>query len=323
MVPEAEVALSVDGLLARGPNLSHWPGNRTPAAWKADLSTGICLEFARAPRREREEFLNGVSVVANDHYDTDGMLSLLAVLAPETALAHAELCLAAAATGDYQVLVTPRAFAIDRLVAGLARPESPVAAEFSGLRGAEKDLARYRWLLDHPEVLLGTPEEFSPLWEAELASIQHQLRECRTGSARRTLLPHAGLSVVRSAAPLHRLALNTFAGAYRVLHILETPAGPCYRYHDRTESWFEVVSFAPPPRTDLSRARQRLCELEPADEAGWWHDPSTEPVPELYHGIASAQVYGAVTRELRPSRLAPETVVAVLAEELALVPSPT
>ena len=44
----AAPVLSVDGMTPRGPNLSHWPGNRTPAAWKADLSTGISLRFARA-----------------------------------------------------------------------------------------------------------------------------------------------------------------------------------------------------------------------------------------------------------------------------------
>ena len=32
-----EPHLSVDGMTPRGPNLSHWPGNRTPPHWKADL----------------------------------------------------------------------------------------------------------------------------------------------------------------------------------------------------------------------------------------------------------------------------------------------
>ena len=37
-------------------------------------------------------------------------------------------------------------------------------------------------------------------------------------------------------------------------------------------------------------------------------------------GVPSAQGYGQVTRELRPSRLSAEQIVAVLADELALRP---
>ena len=89
----------------------------TPARWKADLSTGICLNFARADRREQAAFLDGARVVLNDHYDTDGFGSLLAVLRPEMAFAHEELLLSAAATGDFGIFLTWRAFAIDRIVA--------------------------------------------------------------------------------------------------------------------------------------------------------------------------------------------------------------
>ena len=35
----------------------HWPGNRTPARWRADLSVEIALRFARAGAREQREFL--------------------------------------------------------------------------------------------------------------------------------------------------------------------------------------------------------------------------------------------------------------------------
>src|SRR5262245_51148787 len=96
-----DLHLSVDGMTSCGPNLSHWPGNRTPPCWKDDLSTGICLRFARAQPAEQRDFLAGAEVVLNDHYDTDGFGSLLAILRPPVAFAREELVLAAAATGDF------------------------------------------------------------------------------------------------------------------------------------------------------------------------------------------------------------------------------
>jgi hypothetical protein len=94
------------------------------------------------------------------------------------------------------------------------------------------------------------------------------------------------------------------------------------RYHDRTESWFELLTLQPPPRRDLRQLAARLDALEPAhDGARWCADPPSEPIPELYFGVPSVQAYGQLTRDLRPSRLRPEQVhgacVAFFAESAA------
>jgi hypothetical protein len=306
--------LSVDGMSPSGPNLSHWPGNRTPRALKADLSTGIALRFARAAPHEQERFLGGARQVLNDHYDTDGFLSLLAVLRPEVALAREETCLLAAATGDYQTFTTRRAFAIDRIVANLSRQHGPCASA-ALLPPGERDLARYRWLIEHAEQVLDRPQDLESLWREDLEALLRALGEAEDGALERTLRHSAHLSVLRSSRDLPRMVLNTLAAAYRVLHV--RPAGPSrwyYRYHDRTESWFELVTISPPRRRDLASLAHQLQEVESrhagADARGLWcADPPSDPIPELYFGTPGGQEYGEVTRELTASRLAPETVV--------------
>ena len=299
--------LSVDGMSPRGPNLSHWPGNRTPQPWKADLSTGICLNYAKATTGDQEEFLAGAREVLNDHYDTDGFLSLLAVIAPEIALPREEGLLAAAATGDYQAFQSERAFAVDRIVLNLAAPHSPIADEFAGLTQSTKDFRRYAWLLSHATEVLDEPGNWSALYQAELDLVSAQLAdrgvccECRE---------ELGLAIVRSQNPLERMVVNTMAGScYRVLHSQTTTAGNLYRYHDRTESWFEVQTFAPPPRLDLTGVRDELAARESSGSRGLWClDGPVEPVPELYHGLPSEQEYGQFTRQLTPSSLDPDEV---------------
>ena len=309
-----DLHLSVDGMTPKGPNLSHWPGNRTPAKWKQDLSTSICFAFARADAAEQREFLGGAEVVLNDHYDTDGFGSLLCVLQPETAFANEELLLAAAATGDFGAWVTGRAFAIDRIVAKLADPRSPVHAEFRSLSGAEKCLARYRWLLAHADDVLRAPAEFAPLFEDERAQVAAEIDAGRRGALQRTILAELGLSHVTTRASVARMTLNTLAGSWRVLHTIEGKDGPLHRYHDRTESWFELLTFRAPPRRDLRPLCARLDAMEPPhDGAQWCVDPPTEPIPELYFGVPSQQAYGAITRELRPSRMSADAVRAEFA----------
>ncbi|MEZ6037596.1 MAG: DUF6687 family protein [Planctomycetota bacterium] len=311
--------LSVDGMTPEGPNLSHWPGNRTPRAWKADLSTGIALNFARASATEQEAFLGDAELVLNDHYDTDGFGSLLAVLRPHVAFVREELLLSAAATGDFGVFTTWRGFAIDRIVAGLAKPESPVSGAFRGIDDpAAKSLARYRWLLDHAESVLDHLGGYKSLYEEELARVQEELRNGLAGGVQREVFAELGFAALRSDGARHRMTLNTLAAAYRVLHVQRDADGTRYRYHDRTESWFELVTIGAPPRLDLRPLARRLAELEPErDGASWNADPPTEPIPELYFGVPSVQEYGRISRELRPSALPAEGVVAAFAEFFA------
>lgn len=304
--------LSVDGMSPEGPNLSHWPGNRTPPELKADLSTGICLRFARAPEAARAAWLAGATQVLNDHYDTDGFLSLLAVTRPEVALAREEVCLAAAATGDYGVFVTPRAFAIDRIVLNLGRRDgTPLFGQLEGSVG-DRNHRRYRWLLAHAEAVLDQPQDLLPLYADELRAVQAALDAARAGSVQRSLFHAEGLSVLTTSAAVPRMVLNTLSVLHRVLQVQPAGGGSLYRLHERTESWFEMVTISPPPRRDLRPLARRLQELEGvATEAGprWVADAPTEPIPELYHGIPAAQAYGDVTRQLTPSRLPPARIV--------------
>ncbi len=314
--------LSVDGMTPHGPNLSHWPGNRTPDKWKADLSTGIALRFSRAPAAEQAGFLGDAEIVLNDHYDTDGFGSLLVVLRPELAVAREELLLAAAATGDFGCWQTWRAFAIDRIVARLAQPESPVGAAFHGVHDpAELSLRRYAWLLEHATAVLDHPGQFAPLYAEELAAVQSELDQGLRGAIERQRHDAFGFAVVISRGPRRRITLNTLAGAFRVLHVQHDADGTRYRFHDRTESWFELVTFHALPRRDLRPLAAHLDALEPThDGARWCADAPDDPIPELYFGVPSVQQYGLLTRELLPSSLPAAAVTAAFLSFFAATP---
>ncbi|MCA8952815.1 MAG: hypothetical protein KDE27_25120 [Planctomycetes bacterium] len=314
----AEPHLSVDGMTPAGPNLSHWPGNRTPAVWKADLSTEICFRFARAEPAAQAGFLGEVEVVLNDHYDTDGFGALLAILRPELAAGREELLRSAAATGDFGCWQTWRGFAVDRIVRDLASEHSPVKNVFARCRDdAERSLRRYEWLLENAVSVLDHTGGYRSLYEEEMAAVQGEITAGLAGAIERQRHPELGVAVLASAGPRHRMVLNTLAGAFRVLHVDGRSDGPRYRFHDRTESWFELVSIAPPPRRDLRRLCERLAVLEPPQQSagqaiGWHADPPDAPIPELYFGVAAEQEYGRITRELAPSRLDRSTVTAEL-----------
>src|SRR3977135_1433092 len=91
--------LSLDGTVDNAIHFSHWKGNQTPASVKADTSTEIALNLVAAP--DREELTQGSDLVTNNHFDTDGVLSVWTVLNGERALGLHDQLIAAAEAGDF------------------------------------------------------------------------------------------------------------------------------------------------------------------------------------------------------------------------------
>src|SRR5918998_483896 len=91
--------LSVDGTVSNSIHFSHWEGNQTPDEVKADTSTEIALNLVASPERER--LTEGIELVTNNHFDTDGVLSVWTVLAGERALPLRDKLIAAAEAGDF------------------------------------------------------------------------------------------------------------------------------------------------------------------------------------------------------------------------------
>jgi hypothetical protein len=128
--------LSVDGLVPTSIHFSHFKGNRTPPKYKADTGTAICLKVAEDSSFDRER----VPICTNDHYDTDGVLSVWAMCIPEDALLEKDMSIRAAESGDFHHYSTDEAFAVDATVEGYRHsPDSPYRATVATLDAAGAD----------------------------------------------------------------------------------------------------------------------------------------------------------------------------------------
>src|SRR5437667_1448958 len=186
--------LCVDGVVAGGLSRSHWAGNRTTAHLKADTSTEMALKLARDSGRA--SWLEGVSIVTNNHFDTDGLLSVFAALRPEEALRHEKAMIQAARTGDFGEWTTPEALKFDAVVTAYDdERRSPIASEIRGRPEHERYPIIYDRLLSAlPELLTGAAA-CKELWSAGLQSdmrsvmrIQDVARVREHGGARLTVI---------------------------------------------------------------------------------------------------------------------------------------
>jgi hypothetical protein len=272
--------LCVDGVVDRGLNVSHWPGNRTPAHLKADTTTDMMLRLARDPGRAA--WLEGVSIVTNNHFDTDGLLSVFAALRPEEALRHAPEMIQAARTGDFGEWTTPEAFKFDAVVTAYDDDRrSPIASEIRGRPEHERYQILYDRLLSGlPRLLTGAAAQ-KDLWAARLQAYMRSMMRMKD-VARIREHDAARLTVIETVEPLDEMARFNVAGHHRVLTATRTPDGFVYEMAFQIFSWFETTTPPRGTRFDLGGAAAELDQMETAGGARWTYTGNDSLESRLY-----------------------------------------
>ncbi len=274
------VCISVDGNAPGLLQLSHWPGNATPAQFKHDLSTGICLKFMSSP--ERLGYLARATTVTNTHYDTDGVLSAFTLCHPIEALRHADVLLSAALSGDMTLYTTPEGTKLELTLTALTKhPDSPVCStRFTDER--ERRQAQYDYALELIPRLLEKPDMHYAWWKDEHRQIHVDLRALREEEATLEHFAAMDFTVVQTDRPLHEMAVNTAAWADRILTIEETESG-AHRFELRllTYSWFEQPTRGNYPRPSWQPLLEALAAKAASPGGKWAADDLSDPTPRL------------------------------------------
>lgn len=317
--------LSIDGTVSNSIHFSHWEGNRTPESVKADTSTEIALNLVSST--EREVLTEGIELVTNNHFDTDGVLSVWTVLTGERALELRERLIAAAEAGDFSENSSTDGVRASIVIQGSDAPipgqdaGSPLARYLG--KGAETGEARsYELVLPEVERVISRTGDYEFLWrdvwqriEAALESFargESKVEEdAATGLSLVTLAPglygSRGFSPTKHSAPF--TAISAHARGQVFLIALPMMSGWSYRIDYPYYSWAETVVRPRIERRDFTALVARLNELEQHKVSGEtaqgrWALDSNE--------MTSAVKFLDQTGTLSTSALAPETV----AEEL-------
>jgi hypothetical protein len=314
--------LSVDGTVDNAIHFSHWKGNRTPSPVKADTSTEIALNLVAAPNRD--ELTRGIDLVTNNHFDTDGVMSVWTMLNGERALAVRDKLIAAAEAGDFSELSTTDGVRASIVIQGSDSPidksGSPLARQLAGEEVTDEARA-YELVLPHVEHVLTHTGEYEALWreawirvERAMDSFAKRSSYVEENAAEKlsvvTLAPEifsaGGFDPERDAAPFTAIS----AHARGELFLIATPFrdGWAYRIDYPYYSWAETIVRPPIKRRDLGDLMKQLNDLEKNPAARWQVDSSE---------LASAAKFAGDRGTLAASTLAPDTVAELLRGSLA------
>jgi hypothetical protein len=321
---DASPKLSVDGTVPNSIHFSHWEGNTTPPEVKADTSTEIALNLVASPRRTA--LTNNIELVTNNHFDTDGVLSVWTVLTGERALEYRDLLVAAAEAGDFSEYSTMNGIRVSLALQGTDQasptddPGSPLAGFIAGGH-AESEEETYALVLPKVEQLLKNINDYEPLWRDGWRKIAGAVESFELGTSKVIEFPESKLSLITLAPDLFDgggfrptkhsapyTAISKFARGQ--LFVIGIPAtdGWFYRIDYPYYSWAETVIRPRIARRDWTSALLLLNEKEKKSHGTWQTDTNE---------MTSAVKFLDRQRTLVPSSLDPEVVAGVLRQALA------
>ena len=314
--------LSVDGTVDNSVHSSHWRGNTTAAELRADTSTEIALNLVGSPNSV--ELTHGIELVTNNHFDTDGVLSVWTVLNGERALGLRDKLIAAAEAGDFSELKTVEAVRASIVIQGTDQPipgdesGSPIASQLAG-EAVDDEARAYELVLPEVEKIITKTNDYEHLWREPWTRIENAIESFERGSSKASELAH-GLSLVtlspeafgangfepsRHTAPF--TAISRYAKGQ--LFLISTPVndGWAYRIDYPYYSWAETVVRPRIARHDFSDYLLQLQQLEKGD--GQWTADKNE--------LSSAVKFIGADGKLAPSLLNPDQVAHALSNFLS------
>jgi hypothetical protein len=320
----------VDGSPAPGTVLclSHWPGIGSPAPFAADLSAEMAFAYLDA-----FDLHPGASVVSNNHFDQDGLVSVFAMTQPEEALSRRVLLVEVARAGDFAVTTRRDAARISMAISAFADPgRSPLlapsesTADVAGAADAAADYgewteALHRSVLPRLMEMCDRPETYASLWEEEDATLTKSEDALARGFVTIEEVPDLDLAVIMVpardelrfagghrfggtwVAGVHPLAIHNASDRGALLIFEGNRPELRYRY----ESWVQFRSRAVRLRVDLAGLAERLNEEEGTGAAMWHAEAvsSLTPTLRMEDGAESRlepeRVRALVERHLRES----------------------
>src|ERR1043165_489330 len=305
--------LSVDGTVDNSIHFSHWQGNTTPTEVKADTSTEIALNLVASPNRAA--LTNGIELVTNNHFDTDGVLSVWTVLNGERALAYRELLVSAAEAGDFSEHTSDDGVRVSIAIQGSdqASPNNDDGSPLARLLAGEEvdDEARaYELVLPEVERLLTNINDYESLWREGWERLAAAIESFERGESK--VAEYSKISLVTLAPELFEFSPTVISKyAHGELFVIGIPTGGgwFYRLDYPYYSWAETVVRPRIARRDLSGALQLLNSKEGNREGRWQMDDRE---------MTSAVKFLDSGRTLAISRLEPQDVVEALKSSFQL-----
>jgi hypothetical protein len=277
-------------------SVTHWPGYPAPEAIAADLSAQMAFRLLDHP----DLIAPGTEFASNNHFDQDGLVSLLAVVDPAAAVPRQAFLEDVARAGDFATFTDRDAARVSMIVAAAASGRHPDLPALTG-DDAEQTGMLYAEMLPRLAEVCDDVHRWRDLWAEEDGCLDASLAVLDSGAATIVEHPAVDLAVVSVDASAPDGGGHRFGGMWAAgLHpmsvfsrtsrfVVATSRGPHHEVELRYETWVQYRSRTVRPRRDLVPLASRLQDEECGD-ATWSAEPVGSLTPRLSSGAGDSSI---------------------------------
>lgn len=262
--------ISVDGLVPNSDHLSHWKDNRTPSPLKADTATEIVFRYLCHP--ERKNFFPQMGIITNNHFDTDGLLSVWALLNPRKAEPMAGRMIAAAEAGDFLIFSSEEGVQMNLLISALCQSDKSPLNETIRNYSGPREAAYYKSLLPLVPDLFRKKDQYVSFWKAPYEFILQSMKLFEKGVIGVEEYEEEDLSVVIDEHRPARQAIDFNCQGNLILVIEDrekSEGGFAYELEYRYYAWADTVTRPPIKKIDMAPLVETLNRLDLQNEGHW------------------------------------------------------
>ncbi len=267
--------ISVDGLVPNSFHLSHWAGNETPAALKADTSTEIALNFISDPHYK--SLFPNANVLTNNHFDTDGLLAVFALLYPEKAEPLAKTLIETSEACDFSSFSSENGVQLNILIDQICHAEaSPFRNKWRAFSGP-KDSIYYKILLQELPDLIKRKDDYSDLWRGKFDKIVASMTLFEKRAIWVEEFNDVSLTVVVDDAKPAPQAIDYYCKGDIFLIIQERSGRYNYELSYRYYSWADTVRRPPILKIPTTHLAEYLNRNEKEGHGKWRSTTKGQP----------------------------------------------
>ena len=271
-----ENVICVDANFPAKLQISHWPGHSTPDELFADTSTEIAFKLIESERKD--EYLKGINVISNNHFDSDGVIAAFVLINPAFAVDNKQMLINIAITSDFYEFTTEDALKIDIVLTNLMDKEKSLYKDLiidePFPNGAQLMYEKAFFLL--PD-LIDNIEKYEEQWKENFKWFDNSEQSFIT---QQSVFSHYGdikLSVIESDFPVHPVSKVSQAKHDIILSSIRKESGRLFELEYKPYTWHSTTRQNQVERKSFESLIEKLNQIE-LNEKGKWKVIGKDPI---------------------------------------------
>lgn len=271
-----ENVICVDANFPAKLQISHWPGHSTPEEFFADTSTEMAFNLIES--QKKDNYLKGIEVISNNHFDSDGVIAAFVLNNPDYAVANKKALINICTTGDFSEFTTEDALKADFVLNNLIDYDNSIFKELiknKPFANAVQLMYEKGFELIHE--LIENIDKFEEHWKDNFEWYKKSEKSFETQQSVFSNYGDIRLTVLESNFEIHPVAKVSQSNYEIILSAVKADEGNLYQLEYKPFTWHATTRPQKIERKEFESLAAKLNQIE-INKNGNWKVLGTDPI---------------------------------------------